>query len=337
MSKITVIGLGIVGNSIGMGVRRASTAGQPLEVVGFDPDRSREEAALRKHLSVDSIAPDLERAVRDAQLVVISTPISAAREVLSAINPFLAEGAVVTDTLSIKGPVMTWAGELLHSGVSFVGGHPVSKSVDLETSTDLDAPSADLFAKSPYCLMPLPTASSDALNRVIFLVESLGARPLFIDAYEHDSFYAAVSGLPALAGAGLLHITASSPSWADISALAQGQFGDVTGPLASEPEALLDSLMNNRQATLHWIDQYLLALQDLRDLLARGDTKALQSTLDSAHEARQRWARGEEAPDNAEAQMRADLRQAVSDARPTRNLMGTYLSDRLRRRKDGDG
>ena len=61
---------------------------------------------------------------------------------------------------------------------------------------DMDTPSADLFAKAPYCLMPLPTASSDALNRVIFLVESLGAKPLFIDPYEHDSFYAAVSGLP---------------------------------------------------------------------------------------------------------------------------------------------
>src|SRR5438874_6412133 len=154
MSKITIIGLGIVGNSIGMGLRRAGAAGQPVQVVGFDPDRAREEAALRKHLSVDAIAPDLERAVRDAQLVVISTPISAAREVLGAINPFLGEGAVVTDTLSVKEPVMAWAGELLGKGVSFVGGHPVSRSVDLETATDLDAPSADLFQKAAYCLMP---------------------------------------------------------------------------------------------------------------------------------------------------------------------------------------
>src|SRR5436190_1974646 len=128
MSKITVIGLGLVGNSIGMGLRRASTAGQPIEVTGFDPDRASEEAALRKHFSVDAIAPDLARAVRDAQLVIISTPISAAREVLAAINPFLSQGAVVTDTLSVKGPVMTWAGELLGSGVSFVGGHPLSKT-----------------------------------------------------------------------------------------------------------------------------------------------------------------------------------------------------------------
>src|SRR5918911_2071260 len=158
MSKITIIGLGIVGNSIGMGLRWAGAGGQPLQVVGFDPYRSREEAALRKHSSVDAIAPDLERAVRDAQLVVISIPISAAREVLGAINPFLGEGAVVTDTLSVKGPVMAWARELLDKRVSFVGGPPGSRAVDLETATDLDAPSADLFLKAAYCLMPFPTA-----------------------------------------------------------------------------------------------------------------------------------------------------------------------------------
>src|SRR3954454_16651873 len=198
MSKITVIGLGLGGNSMGMALRRASTSAQALEVIGFDPERSREEAALRKHLSVDSIAPDLERAVRNAQMVVISTPISAAREVLEAINPFLANGTVVTDTLSVKGPVMTWAGELLSNGVSFVGGHPIPSSLDVETATDLDSPSADLFLKAPYCLMPLSTTSSEALNNVIFLVDTLGARALFMDPYEHDSFFAAVSNLPSL-------------------------------------------------------------------------------------------------------------------------------------------
>src|SRR5436309_512923 len=153
MTKITIIGLGLVGNSIGMGIKKSPTGSQPLEVVGFDPDRSREGIALRHHASVDAVAPDLERAVRGAQLVVIATPASAVREVLGAIAPFLDEGATVTDTLSIKEPVMAWAGELLGGRASFVGGHPLSRSVDLESATDEDMPAPDLFAKAPYCIM----------------------------------------------------------------------------------------------------------------------------------------------------------------------------------------
>src|SRR5262245_30658249 len=133
MNKIAIIGLGLVGNSIGMGLKRAFAGSQQYQIVGIDPDRMLEETALRKLSSVDSIAPDLERAVQGAQLVIIATPPTAVREVLGAIGPFLDEGTTVTDTLSVKEPVLAWAGELLRPGVSFVGGHPLSHTVDLET------------------------------------------------------------------------------------------------------------------------------------------------------------------------------------------------------------
>src|SRR5437016_5865255 len=131
MNENTIIGLGFVGNSIGMGLKKAPAGSQQSQVVGFDPERTREEAALRKHFSVDAIAPDLESAVRGAHLVIISTPISGAHEVLAAISPFLEQGTTVTDTLPTKSAIMSLAGELLGEEVSFVGGHPISKAVDL--------------------------------------------------------------------------------------------------------------------------------------------------------------------------------------------------------------
>jgi prephenate dehydrogenase len=87
MNKITIIGLGLTGNSIGMALKR-NGAGS-LRVTGFDPDSTREQLALRKHLSVDEIANNLEGAVRGAQLVVLATPPSAGGEVLAAIAPYL--------------------------------------------------------------------------------------------------------------------------------------------------------------------------------------------------------------------------------------------------------
>src|SRR5687768_14929037 len=216
MSKITIIGLGLIGNSIGMALKRASAGGHGriaggIEVVGFDPDRSQEEAALRKYNSVDSIAPNLEQAVRGAQLVVISTPPSAAREVLNAISPLLDEGATVTDTLPNKEQVMAWAGEVLGPTNSFVSGHPFSRSIDLEMPPEDAVPNADLFRNAPYCLIPLRTSTDAAFSNVIGFVETLGANPLFIDPQEHDSFLAAVSHLPVVASTALLRMTTTSP------------------------------------------------------------------------------------------------------------------------------
>src|SRR5438552_2919310 len=155
MTKITIIGLGLVGNSLGMALKRAGSQGQnqsqrqgqaqaaqQFQVVGFDPDRERETLALRRHFSVDEIAPNLETAVRGASLVIVATPAEAAREVLEAIAPFLEEGTVVTDVLSSKGPVMAWAGEMVGRGADFVGGHPFSTTLDIDTASPDTVPSA---------------------------------------------------------------------------------------------------------------------------------------------------------------------------------------------------
>jgi prephenate dehydrogenase len=344
MNKITIIGLGLVGNSMGMGLKKAFASGrsQAVKVVGFDPDRAREEAALRKYFSVDEIAPDLESAVRGAQLVVIATPASAVKEVLGAVAPFLDEGATVTDTLSTKEQVVAWAGELLNN---FVGGHPVSRVVDIETADELEEPRADLFAKAPYCIMPLPSASSQALNSVISLAEALSALPLFIDPREHDSFFAAVSNLPVLASAAFLDVTSGSPSWDDMRAFAREQFRHMAGPLAMDPASLHASLISNRQAVLYWLDNYLLALQDLGDLLAKGDSEALLALLEDAHGAREGWLRSEreaaQSDDSRMArrpgmsdEMRAELNQALEESRPSRRLLGGYLTGRVFGKKE---
>jgi prephenate dehydrogenase len=342
MNKIAILGLGLVGNSIGMGLKKAMTGDPSVEVVGFDPDRGREEVAMRRYSSVDAIAPDLESAVRGANLVVIATPGPATREVLEAIGPFLDEGATVTDTLPTKEQVMAWAGELLGNRASFVGGHPMSRTLDLETATDLDEPRADLFNKAPYCIIPLPSADSDALNRVIFLAETLGARPLFIDPREHDSYFAAVSGLPVIASAALLRITATSPSWQDMGALARDHFKSVSEPLADDPQVLRETLLSNRQTLLHWLDQYLLALQDVRDLLAQGQGEALLALLQEANSARQEWViASKRTEENASAfsarqtaaddHLRQELHETIRDSQPfsARRLFGKAISDRM--------
>ncbi|HEX8230670.1 MAG TPA: prephenate dehydrogenase [Chloroflexia bacterium] len=339
MNKITIIGLGLVGNSIGMAIKRAAVEpigdyptppAQGVRVTGFDPSRDREAAALRRHNSVDEIAPDLRRAVQGAELVVLATPVGAVREVMEAIAPFLEYGATVTDTLTAKEQVMSWAAELLGPSVAFVGGHPMSTSVDLSLASDDAAPGPDLFYKAHYCILPSPRAGSEALNRVIWLAEIMGAQPWFIDALEHDSFVAAASQLPALASANLLRITAAGSTWSDMSVFAGEQYDAVIAPLETNPERLTEGLMSNRAALVRWLDQYMLSLHELREMLAGSNRDALLDAMQRAHTAQNSHTHRSER-DN---QLRAELREAIQDSRPSRGLMGGYISDRVFRRKD---
>lgn len=346
MNKITIIGLGLVGNSIGMALKRTlspqgqSTPQPPMQITGLDPDRQREVDALRKYGSIDAIAQSLEQAVEGAQLVIIATPAAAAYEVLAAIDPYVPEGAVITDTLSSKEQIMRWAGEALGKNVNFVGGHPIIGNDNPDSPSNKSTPSADLFRNARWAIMPRLGATNEALNVVIWLAETVGASPLFIDPFEHDSYLAAVGHLPVVASAALWQIAHSSPSWEDMSPFARSGFKSVTEPLAIPPEIIEGALTGNRRALIGWLDRYLIALQEMRDMLARhtghgSDDNPLLSTFAEAHDTRGAWiAESDVSSDEKHARLRADLRDDINEARPGRTLMGGYLADRMFRKKE---
>jgi prephenate dehydrogenase len=342
MSKVTIIGLGLVGNSIGLALKRAATQEDSpvpqMRIVGFDPSRELEGDALRKYGSVDEIAPKLDRAVSDAEMVIIATPASAAREVLGALAPLVGPETVITDVLSAKAPVLRWAEEMLGKHGGFVGGHPLSLKMDIETASPSDQPSADLFKGAPYCIISQRYTSNEALNSVIGLAEAVGAKPLFIDPHEHDSFMAAATHLPVLTGTALWKVVGRSPAWTDIQQLAHSSFAGATEALNADPASLTDSIMENRQQVIGWLDRLLVALQDARDALAADDRDALQNDIELSNEGYVAWTEKTSEPAEVhEARARAEARAAINDARPSRSLLGTYISDRVFRRDRKDG
>lgn len=189
MPKITIIGLGLIGTSLGLAIKRSNFP--EVTLVGHEIER---EAAIRasKRGAVDKVEPYLPAAVEDATMVIIATPVLAIREVLQDIASHLAEGAIVTDTGSTKSMVLQWAADYLPPSVSFVGGHPMAG----KTESGPDAAEVDLFQGAPYCIVPGKDARPEALETVIDLVRAIGAVPYFVDAAEHDAYVAAVSHLP---------------------------------------------------------------------------------------------------------------------------------------------
>ncbi len=289
MQRVTIIGLGLIGTSIGLALRRWSAErgeGKPmLEVVGFDAERSQENRA-KKLKAVDGTTWDLPSAVTTADLVIIATPILAIKEVMGDIAPHLPEGCIVTDTGSTKEQVMQWAKEILPANVDFVGGHPMAGGM-----SGVDDPTADLLKGCIYCVFPSVGASEDAIQTVLGLVAALQAAPYFLSAGEHDAFVAAVSHIPLVAAASLVRMTGKSPSWRDIRRLASTGFRDTTRLASGDPVMGRDIILTNKQNVAHWLDCYIEELQDFRDLVSSADDQMeeIGSALTSAKEQRDKW------------------------------------------------
>ncbi len=303
MAKITIIGLGLIGGSIGLALKQAAGG---YEIVGHDRNPEAGGKAKRRG-AVDRAEWNLPQAVADAALVIIATPAGAVEQVLRDVAPHLRPDCVVTDTASTKAQIIAAAPRILPEGISFVGGHPMAGK---ETS-GIEGAEAGLFQGCTYCIVPAPGARDEAVNLVVGLVSAVGAKPLFIDPVEHDSYVAAISHLPYLAAVSLVKVAAGSPAWRDIAKVAASGFRDTTRVASGDTTMHRDICLTNREALLRWLDAYLGEVAAFRALLAAGDGSALERALRQAKEARDEW-------------------QREREGRPARTVEGISGGDQLR-------
>ncbi len=281
MSRMAIIGLGLIGGSMGLALRKAKA---DIEVVGF---ARRPEVASRaiERGAVDRTEGSLSSTVRGADLVFIATPAMAIKAILAEIEGSLSPGCIVTDAASTKAQVMGWAAESLPPRVSFIGGHPMAGK---ETS-GIEAADADLFLGCTYCLVPGPSSNKEALDTLEELVRKIGARPVFIDASEHDSLVAAISHLSIIISTALVSMATESPLWPQMAKLAATGFRDLTRLASGSPEMSRDICITNKEPILRWLDEYIQELERFRSLVS-GD-KGLEEAFVRAREAREGWLR----------------------------------------------
>ena len=283
MERIAIIGLGLTGGSLALAFKKA----EEVEIVGFS--RSPETVARAKKCgAIDKSARDLASAVKGADIVIIATPVMATEDVLVAISKHLSPGCLVTDVGSTKVQVMQWAEKHLPPKVSFIGGHPMAG----KETFGISEADAGLFRGCVYCLTPAPGATRKAVKRLERLVESVGARPLFIDAETHDNLVAGVSHLPMLLSAAFVTATAKRRSWAEMRKLAAGGYRDFSRLASGRPEMNRDILLTNRENIVSWIDSYIEVLQRYRSLVM-SEGGGLEKMLAQAREAREKWLKGE--------------------------------------------
>jgi prephenate dehydrogenase len=259
-ARITIIGTGLIGGSIGLALKAQGLPG--VEIVGHDRSRGTTSQA-EKIGAVDRAEHNLHRAVEGAGMVIIATPVLAVREVMEQIAPDLGEGAVVTDTSSTKVHVMRWAKELLPPYVSFVGGHPMAG----KETEGIEHAEAGLFQGKAYCVCPTVDAPDSAVKSILGLIQIIGAEPIFIDPDEHDVYAGAVSHLPLMVSTAMFQLLRSSPSWTDMSVMASSGFRDMTRLASGDPRMSHDIWVTNRDSVIHWLERMSAELQKLRSLL----------------------------------------------------------------------
>ena len=263
MERVAIIGLGLIGGSLALAIKRANIEG--LQVIGTA--RTRETLQKAKKMgAIDTDAPTAADAVRGARLVVIASPIMAARSIMEEIAPALAPGAVVTDVGSTKANVARWAKELLPSTVSFVGGHPMAG----KEQAGIAAADPDLFKSKAWVIAPSVSASEAAVNTVVGLAQLTGATPIFMDPDEHDSYVAAISHLPLLLSSALFSVAHGSAAWPELAQLASSGFRDTTRLASGSPEMAHDIVLTNRDNVIHWLDRFIDELRRFRGIVAGG-------------------------------------------------------------------
>ena len=285
IEKLVVVGVGLIGASCALALRRACAVG---EVVGVGRSRSNLDRALALGIVDRAVMQGDEwtREVRNADFVLIAIPVAQYRETLSALAPVLRRDAVVADAGSTKQDVVLAARETLADRLpQFVPGHPIAGS----ERSGAEAGDASLFVGRQVIVTPLPETSAHALARVEEFWTTCGARVERLDPARHDRVLAAVSHLPHLLAFALVAELASRKDSAEYFSNAGSGFRDFTRIAGSSPEMWRDVALANRGALLTELAAYRSALDKLMLSIEHGDRAALDAMLGRAAEARRDW------------------------------------------------
>lgn len=230
IQQVTIVGLGLIGGSLGLALRRARAA----RVTGYSRKASTLREATRRR-AIHEGTSDLRAAVRQADLVVLASPVDTivplARRVARLVRP----GTVLTDVGSTKGGIVS-ALRRLPRGVAFVGAHPLAGS----EQRGIGAIQPDLFRGSVCVLTPGPGTSARAVNRVTRLWRRVGARVVRLSPQAHDRILAGASHLPHLVAFVLARAASSRPLPAPRSLL------DMTRVALSDADLWDDIFLSNR-------------------------------------------------------------------------------------------
>jgi prephenate dehydrogenase len=280
--KVVIFGVGLIGGSFALALRRANAVG---EIVGFGRSAATLKQARQFGL-IDRIGDDVAREVRDADLILLATPVAQMTEIFARIAPHLGANTLITDGGSTKADVVEAARQQLGAKIAqFIPAHPVA-------GAELSGPAAalaELYQGKKVVLTPLPENLPADIARVRAAWEACGALVSELTPERHDEVFAAVSHLPHLLAFTLVHDLAQRDDRDLLLSFAASGFRDFTRIAASSPEMWRDISLANRDALLGEIEQYAAELYKLHQALQQRDAAKLEEIFSLAQKVRSNW------------------------------------------------
>jgi prephenate dehydrogenase len=282
--QVAIIGVGLIGGSLGMILRRKSLADH---VVGVGRRIENLKTAVELG-AIDRYVAGPKDGVRGADLVVLATPVDTYERHLTEWAHCLTAGAIVSDVGSVKGTLVERAEAAMPTGVHFVGAHPIAG----KEKTGVAAGSDQLFKGARCILTPTKKTHPQALEQIRQLWEATGAILLTMDPHVHDQILGAVSHLPHVAAFALMNALVDlrdrhMPSL-DLAGHSGGGLRDTTRIAASSSEMWRDIFLWNRDNVVSFIDEYQRALEHLKQLIKAGDAVGIEKAIERAKREREK-------------------------------------------------
>ncbi|HZL13530.1 MAG TPA: prephenate dehydrogenase/arogenate dehydrogenase family protein [Verrucomicrobiae bacterium] len=280
--KITIIGVGLLGGSLGLAARKNRVAG---EIAGF----VRREKNLRdceKFGATDFATTDLLAAVSNSDLIILCTPLAQMAALANQFLPALKLGTIVTDVGSVKADVVRELEALVEkSGAHFVGGHPMAGA----EKTGVAAARENLFENAVCVLTPTKKSNTTAVRKLEQFWKSLGARVLKMPPAQHDLFVSRTSHLPHVVAATLANLILHPANPKMQSQLCANGFRDTTRIASGSPEMWRDIALANRKNLAKSLDDFISELQKFQRALKNADAKAISKFFETAKSRRDDW------------------------------------------------
>ncbi len=283
--KITIIGVGLLGGSLGLAARKRRVA---KEIAGY-ARRQKTIAEAEKVGALDYATTDLLAAVSGADLVILCTPLAQMRTLTEQFLPALKRGAIVTDVGSVKADVVRELEALIaKAGAHFVGSHPMAGGEKMGVL----AARADLYANAVCVVTSTKKSNAAAVRKVAQFWKSLGSRVVSMDAAKHDALVSRTSHLPHVAAAALASLVLDPKQPSAQSGLCANGFRDTTRIASGSPEMWRDIAMTNRKNISQAVDALVTELKKFQAALKQGDAKAVEKFFATGKERRDNWCAG---------------------------------------------